>query len=197
MPKRSPVDAIHTTMTDHLIQRRPRFTQPTAENYTPYTGQTTNFYTKSDPLTGAVMNIREATPQAVSLYRQFVVRHPDHIPTLASLGKMLIQMGQAEQAIPFLNRALQLDHNQVETLNSLAVAHAVTGRQERALELLQRSVSTNPDHSLSWINLGQALEVAGKLDDALQAYTEAIRLQPDSSEARQRRQTLISSRPKN
>jgi tetratricopeptide (TPR) repeat protein len=193
MPKRSPVDAIHTAMTDHLIELRPRFAQPTQEDYTPYRGEIRDFYTKSDPLTRAVMNIREATPEAVNLYRKYLARYPDHIPTLASLGKMLVQRGQGEQAIAFLNRVLEIDPKHVEALNSLAVAHALAGRQERALQLLRQCVATNPDHSLSWINLGQALEVAGKLEDAIQAYTEAIRLQPDSSEARQRLQRLISS----
>jgi tetratricopeptide (TPR) repeat protein len=196
MPKRSPSDAIHTTMTDHLIRTRPRFTHPTREEHTPYKGQIADFYTNSDALTRAVMNIREATPEAANLYRKYLSRYPDHTPTLAFLGKMLVQIGRSEQAIPFLDRVLDIDPKHVEALNSLAVAHALAGRQERALQLLHRSVATHPDHSLSWINLGQALEGTGKVDEALLAYTEAIRLQPDSSEARQRRQRLVSSRPK-
>ena len=196
MPKRSPGDAIHTTMTDHLIQTRPRFIQPTREDHAPYTGEITDFYTQSDPLTHAVMNIREASPEAVSRYERYLARYPDHVPSLAALAKTLVHIGRSEQAIRLLDRVLKINPTHIEALNILAVAHALGGRKETTLQLLRRSVAANPDHSLSWINLGQALESAGKLDEAINAYTEAIRLQPDSSEARQRWQRLVSSQPK-
>jgi tetratricopeptide (TPR) repeat protein len=194
MAKRSPADAIHTTMTDHLIQTRPRLIQPAREDHTAYTGPITDFYTQSDPLTRAVMNIREPGPEAISVYQQYLARYPQHVPSLAALGKMLVHIGRSERAIPLLDRVLQINPRHTEALNSLAVAHAVGGRKERTLPLLRRAVAENPDHAPSWINLGNALEAAENRDGAIQAYTEAIRLQPDSSEARQRLQRLVSGR---
>jgi len=195
LPKRSPDDAIHTTMTDHLIQRRPRFSQPVREDHTPYMGQIADFYTQSDPLTRAIMNVREASTASANLYQRYLDRYPEHVPSLAALGKILVQIGRSKEAMPLLDKVLRISPTDEEALNTLAVANALSGRMERALQLLRRSVDVAPDHSLSWINLGQALESTGNFGEAVQAYAEALRLQPDSSEARQRWQKLASSRP--
>jgi Flp pilus assembly protein TadD len=195
MPKRAPGDAIHTTMTDHRIAARPKFTNPAEERHTPYTGQVVPFFGKADELSVALANVRDAGPDTVALYRRLLARAPGDAALRAALGKALLRLGDPSEALKELERALRLEPLQTDSRMYLGVALAMLGRHREALEQLRRAVRENPDHALAWTNLGVTLEVTGDRKGAVEAYTEAVRLQPDLSEARQRRSRLLTSPP--
>jgi tetratricopeptide (TPR) repeat protein len=180
MPKRTASDAIHTTMTDHKIQRVPRFINPTREDQVPYAGPVVPFFTKADALSLAIVNIRDANEESVQLYRRHLLRAPGDEAARISLAKMLLRLNRASEVAPILARAVTAD-----ALQTLAVSYAVQGHHQRAKELLERALLRNPDHTLSWINLGITLDAMKDQVKALAAFEEAVRLQPDSSEARQ------------
>ena len=192
MPKRAPTDAIHTTMTDHKIVRRPRFTDPTAEDHAGYTGLVVPFYGSADEIETALANVREGGPDPVLVYRRHLQRSPDDVPVLTALGKALLRQRQPEEAIRIFERALRLKASHTDARTHLAVARALLGKHQLALSELRRAVSDNPDDALAWTNLGVTLEVLGQTKQASEAYSAAIRLQPDSAEARRRRASLQS-----
>ncbi len=192
MPRRVPVDAVHTVMTDHKIVRRPRFTNPKEEDHLPYTGPVVPYYEGVDSLSLALAQVRDATPEAEALYRRALLREPDSVPLLAALGKTLLRLGRPQDAVPVLQKAVRLDPMHTDSRTYLGVAHAVQGNHKEAIAQLRRAVADNPDHSLAWTNLGVTLEAVGDRKGAWEAYTEAIRLQPDSAEARRRRAQLAS-----
>lgn len=194
MPKRRTNDAIHVTMTDHWIQREPRFTNPTQEDRTPYVGRIVPFYTEADPLMTAIANIRGATPEAADLYRQRLKRDPDDVPTLAALGSVLFRLNRGPEAAGVLERALRLEPAHPGASNTLGVLAAMNRQYAKAIDILLRAAKQHPDHSLTWFNLGVTYQEMERLDDARQSYREAIRLQPDFSEARARLATLESNR---
>jgi len=183
MPPRTPSDAIHTTMTDHLIQSRPQFTNPTREHQAPYNGALQAFYTKADPLTLEVVGIRQPSPQALAAYRRYLKQHPKHLPTLAAYAKTLLALNQPAEAIKTLRRILASDPDHVEALNNLAAALASGGDPAAALPYLERAIQTHADHALTWINLGVTHQALGDKSKAAQAFEEALRLQPDSADA--------------
>jgi len=184
MAKRRPTDAIHVTMTDHWIQRRPVFENPVKESHDPYTGRVVPYYGDADPLSLAIANIRGLTEEVLDLYRAQLRREPNDVPTLAAFGNALFRLGRGSEAIPFLEKALRLDPNHVGALNTLAVARATTGLRREAIALLDRARFMNPDHSLTWVNLGVTHNAMGERAKAIAAFREAIRLQPDFAEAR-------------
>ena len=47
MPKRVPIDAIQTVMTDHKIVRKPRFTDPVEEDHKPYAGPVIPYFSEA------------------------------------------------------------------------------------------------------------------------------------------------------
>lgn len=183
MPQRTPSDAIHTTMTDHRIARRPQFTNPAREHQTRYDGPLVSFYTKADPLTLEVAGIRQPSAQALAAYRRYLKRYPNHIPTLAVYAKTLLAMKQPSEAAKTLRRILAASPDHVEVLNNLAVALASQGDPAAALPLLERAIWAHPDHALTWINLGVTQQALGDKGKAAAAFEEALRLQPDSGEA--------------
>jgi cytochrome c-type biogenesis protein CcmH/NrfG len=192
MPRRVPGDAIHTTMTDHRIVRRPNFTDPVDESHSPYTGPVVPFYGQADDLSLALANIRENSAEAVSIYRRLLARDPDNPALGTALGKSLLRIQNPAEAIQILENVLRLNPARTEARTHLAVAQALLGNHRQALSQLRTAVSLDPDDSLAWTNLGVTLEVLGDTKAALDAYTEAIRLQPDSSEAKSRRTRLLA-----
>ena len=193
MPARRPSDAIHVTMTDHWIQRRPMFQNPDKENHTPYQGPVIPFFTESDSLTLAIANITGLTPSVPDLYRAHLRRDPNDVSTLAALGNALFRLNRRGQAIPILEKTLRLDPAHAGALNTLAVAHAAQGAYAKAIALLNRARLTHPDHALTWVNLGVTYAAMGQREQAAQAYREAIRLQPDFAEARTRLAALLAA----
>lgn len=191
MPSRRPTDAIHVTMTDHWIQRRPTFQNPEREIHTPYVGPAVPFYTEIDRLTLAIANIGGLTAEVPDLYRAHLRRDPNDVATLAALGNSLFRLGRRGEAMPVLDKVLRLDANHVGALNTLAVAHAAQGAYGKAIALLDRARQAHPDHSLTWVNLGVTYNAMGRREDAIQSFREAIRLQPDFAEARSKLAALL------
>lgn len=189
MPRRVPVDAVHTTVVDHKIVRRPEFRNPASEDHTPYEGSVVSFYGKADPLSLSLANVQPG--EAMSLYERQLKRNPSDVATMVVFGKALLRHGRAVAAVSMFERALALDKKHTEARSHLGVALGVLGRYQESLIQLRRAVADNPDHSLSWINLGTTLAAAGHTEEAIAAYSEAIRLQPDSAEARHRRSVLM------
>lgn len=183
MPKRVPTDAIHTLMSDHRIARRPKFTNPKTENHVPYRGAVIDYYTKADPVSLAMVNLREPNP---GIYQKMLQQDPENVPVLVALGNAYLRTSQPQLAVPHLKKALALDGRNTDALNYLGVAHAVQDHIEEALAILKQAVAGNPDHSLSWMNLGNAYEAMGDAREAKAAYREALRLQPDLKEAQRR-----------
>ena len=186
MPKRRPADAIHVTVTDHRIQRQPRFTNPSAEDHTPYRGKVIPFYTPADDLSLAIANVGPLTPAVPELYRRHLQRDPTDVATLAALGNALFRLGRRQEALPVLEKALALDPHHAGALNTLSVAKASSGDYPGALALLDRARRAHPDNALVWFNLGVTHAARGDRTAAAAALLEAIRLQPDLSEARAR-----------
>lgn len=185
MPKRGTQDAIHVSMTDHRIERRPA--GPLAairEDPTPYTGPLVDFYTKSSPLTLDRANRRE--PKVEDL-RKFLIANPKDQGLWAALGSALLRAGRPKEAEAALEKANPKD---TTAQTNRAVAQAIQGNKAEALAILEQAVADNPDHALAWINLGITQESLGNRQAARTAYDRAILLQPDSAEARHRRRAL-------
>jgi hypothetical protein len=194
MPSRVPVDAIHTTVIDHKIVRQPRFTDPTDEDHNPYVGRVVPFYGKADPLSLALVNIRETTPETLALYRRRLAQKPADVSVLVALGKALLRSGRASDAVAPLKNAVRLDPMHTDARVHLGVALALLAKYDDSLAQLRTAVAKDPDHALAWTNLGITLEAVNDVQGAAKAYSEAIRLQPDSADARIRLSALRQKR---
>lgn len=71
---------------------------------------------------------------------------PKHAITLYNLGYTFLQMGEPEQAIPWLERALRRDSKYLSALFQLGVAYEQLDRRDEALDLWQQALKIDPDH---------------------------------------------------
>jgi len=113
-----------------------------------------------------------------------------------SLGETLIEVGEAERAIPHLQRALALRQanlgtNHLGALSSMGVlgwAYREASQLEQALPLLKetvelRTAKLGPDHPATlnaMNNLASAYQAAGQLEQALPLRKKTLKLRQDS-----------------
>lgn len=184
MPKRQTQDAIHVSMTDHWIQRQPKFANPAKEDHAPYTGAVVPFYSKGDALTLAVANVRTPSEESAKLLEAYLRRAPGDVATLVALGKTLVQLGRPAPAEPRLRQAISLDPMHSGARVALGVALARQGKLREALTVFETATASNPDDAFAWLNLAATHQELKQLEKASAAYREAIRLQPDLTAAR-------------
>jgi tetratricopeptide (TPR) repeat protein len=184
MPKRKAQDAIHVRLTDHWIQREPKFEDPVKENHRLFTGPVAPFYTPADPLTIAVANVSTPSEASARLFERYLTRAPDDVPTLVALGKTLLQLGRPRDAEKRLRKALAADPLHTGAHVALAVAVGKQGDLAGALKEFREAVVRNPDDSYAWLNLALTYRELTRYSEAAAAFRESIRLQPDLSAAR-------------
>ena len=185
MPQRITSDAIHVSMTDHRIERRPTFVNPQREDHTPYTGPLVNFFTHADAIALERANTLDPTVHDI---RRFLAATNDTSLKIA-LGRALIRAGRPDEAVAAVEKT-----SDSAGRTYLAVAYAVQGETRRALAVLREVLAENPDYALARINLGITQEALGNKADAIAAYEQAILIQPDASEARRRLNALRQAR---
>jgi tetratricopeptide (TPR) repeat protein len=99
-------------------------------------------------------------------------------------GAKLLEGGNAEEAIPHLERAYELDAASVPILITLGGAYIVAGRHRKAVPLLEAARDAEPDNTMVWINLGAAylgnpiLATNEQQMQAIQAFEKALELNP-------------------
>jgi protein O-GlcNAc transferase len=105
---------------------------------------------------------------------------------LLNQGAKLLEEGKAQEAIPHLERAYQLDAENVAVLINLGGAYVMAGRHREAIPLLESARDAEPDNAMIWINLGAAylgnpvLATPDQQIQAISAFEQALALNPDT-----------------
>ena len=103
---------------------------------------------------------------------------------LLNRGASLLEQGKANEAIPHLERAYQLDSSSVPAQINLGGAYVLAGRHEKAVPLLEAARDAEPQNVMIWINLGAAylgnpvLATPEQQMQAIRAFEVALDLNP-------------------
>lgn len=103
---------------------------------------------------------------------------------LLNQGARLLQQGKAQEAIPPLESAHQIDSGSVPTLINLGGAYIVAGRHKEAIPLLETARDAEPHNVMIWINLGAAYlgnpahATSEQQLRAIAAFEKAVELNP-------------------
>ncbi|UCE41841.1 MAG: protein kinase [Candidatus Aminicenantes bacterium] len=84
-----------------------------------------------------------------------------------------------DEAIAYLNKALELDPNYGYALNQLAYEYSYKGEYDQALEYFRRYASISPGDANPFDSMGETYFRMGRLDDAIQKFEEALEVKPD------------------
>ena len=97
-----------------------------------------------------------------------------------NFAAVLMQKGQLDEAIAHLQKALEIDPDDVETHNTLGYALLQKGQAEEALSHFQRALEIEPNRVASvHYNLGHTLLQKGRVDEAISHLEKALKI--DSS----------------
>ena len=80
--------------------------------------------------------------EAESLYRKILARVPDHADALHLLGRIAHQSGRNEDAVGYLERAIEANPAEASFQNTLGEAYRALWRLNEAAACYQRSLAT-------------------------------------------------------
>src|SRR6266850_1503906 len=101
---------------------------------------------------------------------------PDYFDALELLGTEYVKLGQFENAVPILTRALAINSKAGSSMFWLGVAHLKLNHIDESIEWLNQAVATNPGNANAYMNLGLAYGNKHSLDDAETAFKKAYQL---------------------
>ena len=106
---------------------------------------------------------------------------------LVNRGARLLSAGRANEAIPVLERAFDLEPDDVSAAINLGGAYVMAGKQRLAVPILEKARNMEPDNAMIWVNLGAAyldrpphMTREGE-EKAIQAFERALELNPGAT----------------
>ena len=85
------------------------------------------------------------TEDALTLVNQLIKQNPDSAPLYNLLGRIYGEKkGDTDAAIPYLNKAIELDPGLVSAYENLGIAYATKGDFKKALQYLNKALELDP-----------------------------------------------------
>jgi glutathione synthase/RimK-type ligase-like ATP-grasp enzyme len=112
-----------------------------------------------------------------------VAAHPDEVDAHFERGRLLTDLGRAEEARGAYFEVIKRAPAHFGALNNLGGLLYAGGFHSAARSAYAEAVARNPDNPLGHFNLGNLLREDGELDGARAEYEATLRLAPDHAEA--------------
>ncbi|MFH1996787.1 MAG: tetratricopeptide repeat protein [Candidatus Omnitrophota bacterium] len=109
-----------------------------------------------------------------------------------NLGNTFSKNGNQGGAIPYYDRAIELNPEYAQAYNNLGVAYADVGRVSDAVLSLTKAIELDPNHARAYNNLGNAYGLSGEYPKAVTAYENALKINPDYEEARKNLEAVLA-----
>jgi tetratricopeptide (TPR) repeat protein len=100
-----------------------------------------------------------------------------------NLGNSYNEVGDTEQAMLALERAVEINPTLAESRMNLGNIYLKKDRIEDAIHEYEAALEIDPDNAKVHNNLGNAYTKRGRLNDAISQYMRSVELEPDFTEA--------------
>ena len=117
--------------------------------------------------------------QALAMFQEEIAAHPSDAESQSNAAQVLVRLGRPAEALPLLERAVELDENRWAYRFNLARCRGLLGEWTRAAVDYEAADALFPGDYATLFNLGQALHRAGREEEAVRRYREAIARRPD------------------
>ena len=107
-------------------------------------------------------------------------------------GNSLTELGKPAEAIPYFNKAIELDPQLVWAWCSKGLALEILDRLKESTECYDRALNIDPRHYTSLVGKGQVLKKLGNYSEALRFFDKAINLNPKGISAWYEKGTLLN-----
>jgi tetratricopeptide (TPR) repeat protein len=112
------------------------------------------------------------------LYRSTLAVNPDAWLAHTNLGTLLLERGDARDALAELQAAERLVPWYPEIHTNLGDALGSTGRYPEAIEQYRQAIALEPRYTMAHVNRARALVITGQPREAIEEYQAALALQP-------------------
>jgi tetratricopeptide (TPR) repeat protein len=120
--------------------------------------------------------------EAADLCQRALAIDPGHADSLCLMGEVCLHLGQFDQAVEWVARALRIAPKAVY-LSTLGTVLLRAGRLEEALKAFEKAISIEPENAESWKNFGAVLIDLDHPDQAFLALQQALKLRPRYADA--------------
>jgi tetratricopeptide (TPR) repeat protein len=129
-------------------------------------------------LMGDVRLAQKKSAEAEAEYRKVLQLAPGMVPAQIAVGRALQAQGRNEEAIRYLEAAVQAGGNNLELWASLGSVNRRANRFQRAVEVHRRVVELSPRQALGYNLLGADHFATGQWDQAIEDYANALSVEP-------------------
>ncbi|MFH1406642.1 MAG: hypothetical protein ABIH01_01350, partial [Candidatus Omnitrophota bacterium] len=121
--------------------------------------------------------INEKSPRDIDLLdRAAILVSHDDAQAILLLGAAYAKKGEAERAIPYLEKAIMLSPMDSDAYDDLAAAYVIKGDMDRAMTLTKQSMILRPNQAAPYVNMGMIYAKKGMLDMARINFSKAMEL---------------------
>jgi len=120
---------------------------------------------------------------AEALLRQVLAAYPTDVPSLQTLGALLMQQHRLPDAIDVYRQYIAIDPNCADAHYNLGTASAVLGKFDDATDAFTAATRLRPDWAPAFSNLGNAHAGANRATEAEAAYRRAVAIDPKFASA--------------
>ena len=106
---------------------------------------------------------------------------PAHAEPYSNAGQVLVRLGRTSEAVPLLQKAVELDPARWAYRFNLARAEGLMGQWDKAAQDYAEASKLFPGDYATLFNLAQSLHRAGREEEAVARYREAIGQKPEDS----------------
>jgi len=117
--------------------------------------------------------------EALAHYRAALAETPADPELMGNVGQILVAMNRPGEAVPFLEKAVEVEPFAIIPRFDLAVAYGRSGKPKEAAEQYEALVQSGSTDSRVYHNLGLALRRLGRNADAAAAFDRATALAPE------------------
>jgi Flp pilus assembly protein TadD len=130
--------------------------------------------------------------QAVAVLKDVVMKAPDDAKVLSEYGKALTAVGRAQDAIPFLARATQMDSSDWTTYSAYGVALDQNANHEAARRNYDIALKLSPDNPSVESNIAMSHILTGRVDQA-EIILRRLVSRPDATPQMRQNLAMIAS----
>lgn len=120
-------------------------------------------------------------PTAEASYRRLLQRNPNHLDACQLLGALLVQTENSEEAVNYLNKAIQQNGQVPQYHVNLGAALSRLGRREEAASSYRTALSLDPGHADAHKNLGFVLCKLKRFEEAIPHLEQFLLYHPSAS----------------